>query len=197
LRIDYLSPLPPVRSGISDYSVDLLPHLEPLCELRVVQLPGQPVAPEVAARWRPVALGELPRAPGEGPLPLYQMGNNRHHEEVLKRALTHPGVLTLHDLVLHHLLLDLTLGRRSGEAALADYAERLAADHGWMGEPVARAKFWGAWGEAPTFALPAHRTLVRRQRGVLVHSRWAAEALAEEEPEVRVRAVPMGVPLPP
>lgn len=196
MRIDYLSPLPPVRSGISDYSLDLLPHLEPLCDLRVVRLPGQPVTPEVEARWRPVPLTQLSQAPGEGPLPLYQMGNNRHHEGVIQRALTHPGVLTLHDLVLHHLLLDLTLGRESGEAALGRYAERLAADHGWMGEPVARAKFWGAWGEAPTFAFPAHRTLIRRQRGVLVHSRWAAEALAHEEPEVRLRAVPMGVPLP-
>ena len=43
VRIDLVSPLPPVRSGIADYSVDLLPHLAERCELRVVQLPGQPL----------------------------------------------------------------------------------------------------------------------------------------------------------
>jgi hypothetical protein len=31
---------------------------------------------------------------------------------------------------------------------------------------------------------------------VLVHSRWAVELLLEEDPELRVRAVPMGIPLP-
>ena len=40
LRLDYVSPLPPVRSGISDYSAALLPHLEPLCDLRVVRGPS-------------------------------------------------------------------------------------------------------------------------------------------------------------
>jgi hypothetical protein len=32
LAIDYVSPLPPVRSGIADYSLDLLPNLEKLWE---------------------------------------------------------------------------------------------------------------------------------------------------------------------
>jgi len=95
--------------------------------------------------------------------------------------------------VLHHLLLDVTLGRGD----FYGYRERLQRDHGWIGEAVAVAKRWGAYGTAPIFALPAHRTLLRRQRGVLVHSDWAAAVVREEDPELRVRAVPMGVPLPP
>lgn len=203
MLIDYLSPLPPVRSGISDYSVDLLPHLQERAaargdRVRVARLPGQEVAPEVAERFRPVAAAELDASGGPS-LPLYQMGNNRHHRPVLERALEVPGVVTLHDLVLHHLLLTLTLGPDGigGEEGLGLYTRRLRADHGWMGEAVARAKFWGGYGDMPTFALPAHRTLLSRQRGVLVHSRWAAAAVARANPQVRVRAVPMGVPLPP
>ena len=105
----------------------------------------------------------------------------------------------LHDVVLHHLLLDLSLGPDGigGDQGLSFYIQRLTADHGWMGEPVARTKFWGGYGETPPFALPAHRTLLRRQRGVLVHSRWAAETVRRDNPGVRVRAIPMGVPLPP
>jgi len=203
VKIDYLSPLPPVRSGISDYSVDLLPRLEERAQVRVVRLPGQPLAPQVAERFRPVPLEELPAEPqtpeAEGPVPLYQMGNNRHHKAVFERAWSHPGVLVLHDVVLHHLLLDLSLGPDGigGDEGLAFYIRRLTADHGWMGEPVARTKFWGGYGETPPFALPAHRTLLRRQRGVLAHSRWAAETVRRDNPDVRVRAIPMGVPLPP
>jgi glycosyltransferase involved in cell wall biosynthesis len=183
-----------VRSGIADYSVDLLPHLAALADVRLIRLPGQPVADEVAARWPLVPAaetgGDAAGVPG-GRLPLYQMGNNRYHEGVRELALRLPGVLTLHDVVLHHQLLDATLGRDE----FLPYAEQLTRDHGWVGEAVAMAKRWHAYGEAPVFALPAHRTLLLAQRGVLVHSAWAAGVVAEECPEARVRAIPMGVPL--
>lgn len=188
-RLDLVSPLPPVRSGIADYSLDLAPHLASITDVRLIHLPGQPVASEVAAAWPLAEAGDL--SPDR--LPLYQMGNNRHHEGVQELAMRHPGVLTLHDVVLHHLLLDVTLGRGD----YYGYRERLQRDHGWIGEAVAVAKRWGAYGRAPIFALPAHRTLLRRQRGVLVHSEWAAAVVREDDPELRVRAVPMGVPLPP
>jgi glycosyltransferase involved in cell wall biosynthesis len=190
MRIDYVSPLPPVRSGIADYSVDLLPHLSALADVRLIHLPGQLVAPEVAAQW---PLVDAARTGEDGRTPLYQMGNNRWHEGVLDLAMRLPGVLTLHDVLLHHLLLDVTLGRELYEP----YVERLARDHGWIGRAAAVIKRWGAYGDAAVFALPAHRALLRRQRGVLVHSAWAAEVIGEEDPEIRVRAIPMGVPLPP
>ena len=182
--------MPPVRSGIADYSVDLLPHLAALADVRLIRLPELPVAPELEREWPLVPAEET----GEGGrLPLYQMGNNRYHAGVLDVAMRMPGVLTLHDVVLHHLLLDITLGR--GE--YYPYKDSLTRDHGWIGETTALAKRWNAYGDAPVFALPAHRTLLRRQRGVLVHSEWAARMVREEDQEIRVRAIPMGVPLPP
>ena len=192
-RLDYVSPLPPVRSGIADYSLDLLPHLEPLCDLRVVALAGQEVADEVAARWRPVAA----TACGEdGRLPLYQMGNNRYHESVLTLALERPGVLTLHDMVLHHLLVEATIAHGRDEH-MDEYREWLARDHGWVGDEAGAARYWTELGEAAMFSLAAHRTLLRRQRGVLVHNRWAADRVVEECGELAIGVVPMGVPLPP
>ena len=193
LRLDVISPLPPVRSGIADYMMDLLPGLAGHADLRLIRLPDLPVDPAVEAAWSFADWQETGRD-AEGPrLPLYQMGNNRYHEGVLRLARERPGVLTLHDLVLHHLLLDRTLGRRD----FPTYREELERDHGWVGRAAALAKVWNAWGDAPVFALPAHRGLLLGQRGVLVHSRWAAEQIAEEVPEVRVREVPMGIPLPP
>ena len=41
-----------------------------------------------------------------GRVPLYQMGNNSHHEGVLALAWERPGLLVLHDMVLHHLLVE-------------------------------------------------------------------------------------------
>ncbi|MDH3255732.1 MAG: glycosyltransferase family 4 protein, partial [Acidobacteriota bacterium] len=189
IRIDYVSPLPPVRSGIADYSRDLLPHLSRHCDLRVIAVPGQPIDAAVRKRFQPVAAGGLG---ADGRLPLYQMGNNPHHAEVWKLAVNTPGVVTLHDVVLHHLLIESTLGRGDHES----YARRLEADHGWIGRLIARARRWGELSDAAVFELPAHRDLVRHQRGVLVHSEWAAFQVREENPDVAVRVVPMGVPLP-
>lgn len=189
LAIDYVSPLPPVRSGIADYSLDLLPNLEKLCDLRVIRLPGQPVDEEVIDRWSP----QPAEVAGDGGrLPLYQMGNNRYHEGVEALAQERPGVLTLHDLVLHHLAVELTLA----EGEIEPYLERLEADHGWVGEAVGRARKWWEIGQAALFTLHAHRNLLRRQRGVLVHSEWAVETLSENDPDLQVRKVPMGIPLP-
>ncbi|HKI04306.1 MAG TPA: glycosyltransferase family 4 protein [Thermoanaerobaculia bacterium] len=192
MNLDYVSPLPPVRSGIADYSVDLLPPLAEIADVRLIRLPDQPVDPEIERRW-PMAPASETGAGGR--LPLYQMGNNRYHIGVLDLAMRLPGVLTLHDVVLHHLLLELTLGREE-PSGFWDYKDRLTRDHGWIGEAAALAKRWNAWGDAPIFELPAHRALLRRQRGVLVHSEWAAAFLAEEDLGVPVRAIPMGVPLP-
>lgn len=193
LRLDYVSPLPPVRSGISDYSADLLPHLEPLCDLRVIALSGQEVAEDVAERWRPVPeelCGE------DGRLPVYQMGNNPYHESVLALAMERPGVVTLHDMVLHHLLVEATIARGRDEH-MSEYREWLARDHGWVGDEAGAARYWTELGEAAMFSLAGHRTLLRRQRGVLVHNQWAADRVAEESGDLAIRVVPMGVPLPP
>jgi glycosyltransferase involved in cell wall biosynthesis len=189
LAIDFVSPLPPVRSGISDYSADLLPILDRYCDLRVMRVVSQPVDDGLMNRWTPANARE---AGADGRLPLYQMGNNEYHREIFELAMQQPGIVTLHDVVLHHLLVETTLAKGRLEA----YASRLVADHGWIGESAAAARRWGELGQASMFSLAAHRTLLRRQRGILVHSRWAAESLVEEDAEIEVRQIPMGIPLP-
>jgi len=191
LRLDFVSPLPPVRSGISDYSVDLLPHLRELADVRVLRLPDLPLDDGLAQRFGITAGAAV--AGEDGRLPLYQMGNNRYHAAIWDLARERPGVMVLHDLVLHHYLLDRTVGHGDWEA----YRSELESCHGWIGDRAARPVRWGAFGRAVQFELPANRSLVARQRGVLVHGRWSAERLREEDPRLAVRIVPMPIPLPP
>jgi len=189
-RIDYVSPLPPVRSGIADYSADLLPHLERECDLRVVRVPGQDVAEAFCARFAPVPFERLGE---DGRLPLYQVGNNAYHAAIVERALRAPGVVTLHDFALHHLLQERTLA----SGGLDAYVRSLVADHGWIGGAVSLVPRWHGYGRSALFALPAHRSLLAVQRGVLVHSEWARCALRDEGIETPVEVVPMPMPTPP
>ncbi len=193
--VDFVSPLPPVRSGIADYSVDLLEELAPRCDLRLVRLPGQEVAVDVRRRHRVIDVDAFDPA---GRLPFYQMGNNVYHEGVRRLALESPGVLTVHDLRLHHLLVDSTLTF----ADLDAYVGGLRAEHGWEGAAAAAAIRWGAQGRARLFEMPAHRSLLLRQRGLLTHSRWGLRFLEDELGESAegrlppMRRVPMPMPAP-
>lgn len=188
LQIDFVSPLPPVRSGIADYSADLLPELAKVCDVRVVHLSGQPISEKLVETWSPVETREV----GKGPrLPLYQMGNNHYHEEVLQLALRNPGVLTLHDIFLHHLLIERSLAKRK----LPPYRKQLTHDHGWIGRAVALPPRWGAYANAPLFALPTHRRLVQSQRGILVHSQWGKQVVHDEAGDIEVRVIPMPMPV--
>lgn len=188
LHLDFVSPLPPVRSGIADYSADLLPDLAQLCDVRVIRLDDQPVADELVQKWAPVGADRLAE---DGRLPLYQMGNNSHHEQVFELALETPGVVTLHDIFLHHLTMERFLTRQQ----LEPYKAQLEFDHGWIGAAVALPPRWGAYGDSGLFSLPCHRSLVQRQRGVLVHSQWGADLVKEESGIPNVRVIPMPMPL--
>jgi glycosyltransferase involved in cell wall biosynthesis len=185
-----LSPLPPVRSGISDYTMDLLPRLAERADVRLLRIEDQPVSEAIVRRWTPVDAG---RAGGEGRLPLYQMGNNTYHDRVFEIASRTPGALVLHDVVLHHRWLEATVAKHDW----AGYERVVEREEGALGVATARGWRWGSYGRAAQFALPLHRTLLEAQRGVLVHSRWAAELLRERSADLRVHVIPMAVPLPP
>lgn len=186
--LDYVSPLPPVRSGIADYSADLLPHLAAACDLRVIRVPGQPVDERFAA----FSLADVEELGVGGRLPVYHVGNNPFHREIVDLALARPGIVVLHDVFLHHLLHERTLA--AGD--LDGYVEEMLRCHGWLGGAVALAPRWCAYGHAPLFTFPVHRRLLAAQRGVLVHSRWAAERIAEGGCAVPVAVVPMPMPTP-
>ena len=75
----YFSPLPPVKSGIADYSAALLPELRKFGEVRI--------------------------APDRYDVGLYQLGNNTLHRDIYARAIARPGVAVIHDAVLQHFFL--------------------------------------------------------------------------------------------
>ena len=99
--------MPPERSGIADYSALLVPALRERVEVEVVR----------RGRKRP---------PRGVDLSVYHIGNNPDAHgwivDALRRA---PGLVVLHDFVLHHLVAGLTIGRRDGHGYL-DAMEREA-----------------------------------------------------------------------
>ncbi len=177
------SPLPPRRSGIAAYSAELVAALGVRRRVLVVveraadivALPGAEVtcqAGYAAAGW----LRALPH--------VYQLGNNAEHGFVLRACLRRPGVLVLHDPVLHHLVEELTLGVGDRDG----YAAALAYGHGAGGRQVARLRELGVFSDAQRYRMPLHDRVVDASAGVLVHSAHAA-ARVHGTRQVPVRVV--------
>jgi glycosyltransferase involved in cell wall biosynthesis len=159
VRVAYYSPLPPERSGIADYSALLLAALERLIDLDLVR----------RGRTRPVAAD----------VALYHVGNDPDaHGWIVDALRRRPGVVVLHDLVLHHLVAGLTIGRKDGRAYLmamerdAGIPGRLLA-HGYLDGRVAPL-----WETSPE-EFPLTAEVLAHANGLIVHSRYVEERVRE------------------
>ncbi|MHB9001817.1 MAG: hypothetical protein ACYC9N_20155, partial [Thermoanaerobaculia bacterium] len=102
MTVAWLSPLPPVRSGIAGYSAMLLPEIAKRVDVTAVV--GQDAWSDAGV---PV-IHDSAFDPSKFDTIVCQLGNNPHHEFVYRRALETPSIVVLHDLVLHHLIVEMT-----------------------------------------------------------------------------------------
>ncbi|MBK5260482.1 MAG: glycosyltransferase family 4 protein [Thermoanaerobaculia bacterium] len=158
MRVAMLSPLPPARTGVAHYASMLLPALRERLE----------IVESGADRY------------------IYQLGNNPHHEFVYEAAMMTPGVIVLHDVVLHHLIVEMTLARGDVDG----YIDSLRASHGEAGAAWARGRAAGLHSEMGNFLLPASVEIARRSTAVIVHNEWAANVLRSFGVATPIHVVP-------
>jgi len=141
--------------------------------------------PELAKHVELTAIGSpsslVPRR-----LSLYFLGNNPHHAWVYEEAMRTPGVIVLHDLVLHHLIVEMTLARGDVDG----YIAALEANHGEAGAAWARGRAAGLHSEMGNFLMPASVEVANRSRAVIVHNRYAADRLQSFGVTAPIHVVP-------
>ncbi|HEV8421613.1 MAG TPA: glycosyl transferase family 1, partial [Actinomycetota bacterium] len=132
MRLAWVSPLPPIPSGIADYSAEILPVVAEHAEVDVFS----PRSRRRALRESGVAV-HAPRAfrrlADRYDAVFYNLGNNPHHDYVYMAARQRPGVAVFHDLVLHHLISYLFAEKRPNWQA---YQAILTEEHGETGEKL-------------------------------------------------------------
>lgn len=156
MKVAYFSPLPPERSGIADYSALLLPALERRLDVTVVR------------RGRR-------RAPRGTDLALYHVGNNPGaHGWIVEALSRRPGLVVLHEFVLHHLVAGLTVGRgdRNG------YLDAMEREAGPVGRMLAHGVIDGLvpplW-EVRPHDFPLAHLVLSHAGGLIVHSRYVEQ----------------------
>jgi glycosyltransferase involved in cell wall biosynthesis len=157
MKVAYYSPLPPSRSGIADYSALLLPELERRLEV-VVPRPGR-----------------FKRAP-DADLSVYHVGNDPDaHAWIVDELRRRPGLVVLHELVVHHLVAGLTLARGDADA----YLDAMERESGLVGRLLAHAvidnKIPPLWESQPE-EFPLVGEILDLATGLIVHSRYVADA---------------------
>jgi len=160
MKVGYYSPLPPSRSGIADYSALLLPALQERMDV-VVARPG---------RFR--------RAP-KTDIALYHVGNDAEaHGWIVDALRSQPGVVVLHDFVLHHLVVGMTFAR--GDAA--GYLAAMEREEGLVGRLLGHAvldnKLPPLWETRPE-DFPLAGEVLDHATALIVHSHYVERRARE------------------
>lgn len=190
MLLAYFSPLNPAPSGISDYSEELLPHLARYAEIELI-VDGHAPAHPTLAHFPRRTLSEFRARAANYDAILYHMGNSPAHAAIYETLLRYPGVVVLHDVVLHHLRAWLTLERGNR----AEYLTAMREAYGAAGERAARGEIAGR-ALADRFEFPLNEKVVRAARALIVHSEYAAMQVQPLAPDTPVAVIPMGIALP-
>ena len=189
LRLAYFSPLPPQRTGIADYSADLLSALALLADVTLFVDDPKRVDAGLRAQFPIRSIADFPDSRWAYDLALYQVGNSVYHSRIYAMALRYPGVVVLHDYTLHHLVASMT----AGVGNFAAYLREMAYARGLDG--IAKARAIAQGDETPLFTWPLNDRLVDVSLGTLVHSTYVQDKLLTVHPRARVAQTAQ--PLPP
>jgi glycosyltransferase involved in cell wall biosynthesis len=159
----YLSPLPPERTGIADYSAELLPELARFYDIEVVSAQAEITTPWIKANCRVRTVDWFLRNARRYARILYHFGNSPYHEHMFDLLNQAPGVVVLHDFYLgdvyHHL--------EDRDPASHALTRALYVSHGYW----ATAERFRVRNDAGlVLRYPTNLEVLRLAQGVIVHS---------------------------
>jgi glycosyltransferase involved in cell wall biosynthesis len=162
MKVAYYAPLPPARTGVADYAAALL-----------------------AALRRHGSVEPRARQSRHPDIALYHLGNNGLHREIYRRALAEPGVVVLHDAVLHHFF----LGALDRQSYIAEFVYNYGEWHRALAEDLWRGRASSAF-DRRYFDYPMLKRIAERSRAVVVHNPAAARMVREHAPGAAVVEIP-------
>lgn len=209
MRLAFFGPLPPAPTGIADYDADVLRVLATRHE--VTAFHGQEVVDSATlpagCATAPAARFGAAHARDPFDATVHQLGNGPEHDFVYEWLARAPGLVVLHDLVLHHARARMFLDSPAARAYAAEpysaarraaargpleaYAAEVAYSYPRQGQRVAEVHL-STVGHLLPYAYPLFRLPVEGARVVGVHNGAMGAAVAAEVPGARV--MPLAMP---
>lgn len=164
LKIAYVSPFPPSRTGIADYSAELLPALSTHYDIElIVDQENFNSNHTKSSDYNLKSANWLRKHHRDVDRVVYQIGNSSFHQYMLQLIKDIPGTLVLHDFYLGHLRHWMA---QSGHPH--EWKHALYNSHGYGALINAYADM-----ESAKVRYPVNWDLLRHAHGVIVHSEFA------------------------
>lgn len=167
-RLAYVSPMPPAKTGIADYSSELLPELTRYYDIDVIS-----DQPEISDQWvrSNLAIHGFDWFDGNAnqfDRIVYNFGNSHFHEKMFGLLERHPGTVVLHDFYLSHL----QQWRQHHHQWPGYFARALMISHGYQ----ALIQHLEDKDDCTVWRYPANFDVFAHASGVIVHSQFAISA---------------------
>ena len=160
----YFSPLPPERSGISDYSAELLPELGRFYDIEVVVSQDGVSDKWVNANFPVRSASYFERHAAKYDRIVYHIGNSPFHIYMLDVLRRYPGVVVLHDFFLSGMYKWMA---QNGD--LESFSRAIFDSHSYFG--LLQEQKLGR--ECSIRNLPCNRPVIDAAAGVIVHSQFS------------------------
>ena len=180
-KLAYISPLPPERSGISDYSAELLPELSRHYDIDVIVMQDVIASPWIVANCSVRTVDWFRSHSDYYDRVLYHFGNSDFHQHMFRLLAEIPGVVVLHDFFLSGIVshMDCT----GYEAGI--WTKALYEGHGYV---AVQQLFQAADTTDLVLRYPCNIDVLRNARGMIVHSEhsrrlatdWCGKDTAED-----------------
>jgi glycosyltransferase involved in cell wall biosynthesis len=191
LRIAYWSPLNPCRSGISDYSENLLFHLAQYADIDIYvdgYTPTNEFIVDKFAVYDYKSYSTLALEQGYD-VNLYQMGNSPYHEYIYETLLTEPGVVVLHEYILQGFMYHIA----EAQGGHRCYLDEVEYSEGKQARKVVEQEL--REGKVDIFTYPLNKRIVETSLGIVVHSHWMRSQLRKQGAHKPIAVIPHGANL--
>lgn len=174
-RLALVSPIPPQRSGIAQYSAELAPELARHYEVDFVTRATAATAPELAGIGAVLTPEEFRQAGGQYDRIIYQLGNSDFHADMPELMAQFPGIVVLHDLFLS----GLACWKEVAGGSSGYWTSRLRDGHGYAAALERLHVRNNLENDAVQNRYTCNIDAARLSTGIIVHSDYARTALAE------------------
>lgn len=193
-RLAMLSPMPPQKTGIADYTEGLVSGLREYGSEVDVYVPSRLTANNETARRKYRPISNFVPSKYHPVQCIYQIGNNTEfHDEILLHFLRNGGIAHIHDFCLHHIFAYFSY--------LGDVEIYYALLKKWYGDVVCQKirhynskpgfLFWEGKG---VLNYPLNEEVLTRAHAIVVHSEFAKDAVTRRFSDKPVFVIPQRYP---
>ena len=186
MKIAYFSPLNPIKSGVSDYSEELLEYLGGYGRIDLFIDDYKHTSSWIYEHFNIYNFRRIFENHGKNDhdVNIYHIGNNDNHSYIYSVCQQYPGVVVLHEPMLHHFVFSQTVGNNRIRDYLRELDYCYKAERSQIVKVTLEERDENAW-----YDYPLVDRIVDSSLGVIVHSEYARAKVLDVNPNALVKKI--------